>query len=177
MIRYISVKGKSMLISSLKFEYNKSMFISSRKFAYYIDLNRVKLISAIDSIYTEEWKVRGVLPFSMEYLQWEMMVKENYMFEGIDYSQYKKSDITYMHYEMLLMEESLGYLWLIEWDSDGVEMIGIYKCRKAEDLLLLMALSKVILSTMIVSEGHPNISRLNELKDKHYAFLNRQQNV
>lgn len=154
------------------------MCLSSRLFSDYIDVNRIKLISAIDSIYNEEeWKVRAVQPFRKEYLQKEMMVKDNYMFQAIAYSQYKRSDITPMYYDMLLMEESQGYLWLIEWDFNGVEMISIYKCRESTDLLLLMALSKVLLSIIIVYEGLPNISRLNELKNKHYSFLNQQQNV
>jgi hypothetical protein len=165
MMNYISINAKSMCLSS-------------RPFSYYIDVNRVKLISAIDSIYNEEeWKVRGVLPFRKEYLQKEMMIKDHYMFQAIEYSQYKKSEITSMYYNMLMMEESLGYLWLIEWDFNGVKMISIYKCSIPEDLLLLKAISKVLLSIIIVYEGLPNISRLNELQNKHYAFLNQQQNV
>lgn len=173
MYTHTSVQRKSMLISSGLFP-----LISSRLFSYSIDLNRVKLISAIDNLFNEEeWKVRGLLPFRKNYLQRELLEKGNYKFDAIDYLQYKKSDMTSLHYDMVLMEESLGYLWLIEWESNGLEMITIYKCGKPEDLLLLMAISKVILSTRIVYEGHPNISRLNELKNKHYGFLNRQQNV
>jgi hypothetical protein len=33
------------------------------------------------------------------------------------------------------MEASQGYLWFNEWVDDGVEMIGIYKCRNPVGLL------------------------------------------
>lgn len=145
------------------------------------DDNKLKLLSAIESIYNDEWRVRGVLPFRKEGLQRQLLLKDNFLLGPIDYYHYKKSDIPDFFYEMLFTEASLGNLWFQEWvDADGIKMIGVYKCREPTDLFLMCALSRVLLRRK--SEGYiapitTNVLTLNDLKCQHYAFLNRQQNV
>lgn len=159
-----------------------SMLISRRLFSSVYDKNHydrniVMLTSAIDSIYNEEWRVRGVLPFKKDYLLMHLLTNDYYAFEPLDYYQYKKSEIPGFLYELLVIESRNGYLWLNEWVHDGEDMIGVYKCRTAEDLLLIRGLSKVILNSMIVSDTSRNLSRLSDLMTPHYDFLNRQHNV
>lgn len=153
------------------------MFHCRRLFSSFYDSNRVRLTSAIESIYNDEWRIRGVLPSRKNELQRELMLKDNFLLGPLDYFEYKRSDIPEFLYNMLLTEASLGYLWLIEWVDDDVNMISVYKCRFEHDLLLLMALSKVILNTMIVYDDARNLSKLSDLKAQHYDLLNGLQNV
>jgi len=142
--------------------------------------NKVMLLSAIESIYNNEWRERGVLPFRMERLQTELLVKDNFQFGPIDYYQYRKSEIPSFLYSMLITQASLGYLWLNEWVHDGDEMIGVYQCREPTDLFLMTALSKVLISRIGSTNLAPittNVQSLNDVKCMHYAFLNRQLNV
>jgi hypothetical protein len=139
---------------------------------------RVMLLTAIDYIYNnDEWRVRSVLPFMKDALQSELLVLDNYIFGPISYYQYKISDIPDFIYNMLIMEESHGNLWLNEWLYDNCVMIGVYQCRNQVNFLLLKALSKVILNTMIVYDASRNLSKSTDLKAQHYDFLNAQENV
>lgn len=138
----------------------------------------VMLTSAIDTIYNDEWRVRGVLPFRKDNLQMDLLVKEDFILDPINYYQYKQSDIPNLFYKMLLTEAKLGYIWLNEWvDSDGAHIIGVYNCRNPVDLLLLTALSRVIITTLFEYDDMPHLFKFKDLKAQHYAFLNRQQNV
>ena len=142
--------------------------------------NKVELISAIESIYNDEWRVRGVLPFKKEDLQNQLLVKENFCLDPIDYYQFKKSEIPDFLYVKLLTEASRGFIWLNEWVDDDVNMIGLYQCRQPIDLFLMTALSRVLIKTIANAYMAPittNVSTLNDLKCNHYQFLNRQQNV
>lgn len=170
--RNIFAIGNSSRLFSI---YKKSPLITSCN-----DSNKVELLSAIDSIYNEEWRVRGVLPSRKENLQKELLVKDNILFGPIDYYQFQKSEINDLFYSMLDMESRNGYLWKNEWVDDDVNMIGVYTCRNPTDLFLMKALERVILREICYSYLAPittNVSTLNDLKYKHYDFLNRQLNV
>jgi hypothetical protein len=134
---------------------------------------RVMLLTAIDYIYNnDEWRVRSVLPFMKDALQSELLVLDNYIFGPISIS-----DIPDFIYNMLIMEESHENLWLNEWLYDNCVMIGVYQCRSQVNFLLLKALSKVILNTMIVYDAPRNLSKSTDMKAQHYDFLNAQENV
>lgn len=158
--------------------YTNSMLNSRRLFSsFFYDKNRVLLTSAIDSIYNEEWRVRGVLPFRKDDLLMHLHTEEYYFFEPLDYYEYKRSEIPEFIYQMIDTESRNGYLWLNEWVQDGENMIGVYKCRTEKDLLLLWGLSKVILNTLIVYDTSRNLSKFSDLMHEHYDFLSRQRNV
>lgn len=144
------------------------------------DGNKLMLLSAIDSIYNDEWRKRGVLPFRKKRLQTELFVTDNFPLSPIDYFQYKKSEIPSFLYDMLRTQASLGYLWLKEWVLDGDEMIGVYQCREPTDLFLMTALSRVLIriwGSQNIAPITTNVETLNDVKCIHYGFLNRQQNV
>jgi hypothetical protein len=144
------------------------------------DCNKLMLISAIESIYNNEWRERGVLPFKMERLQTELLLKNNFLLGPIDYYQYRKSEIPNFLYEILCTQASLGYLWMNEWVEDGDDMIGVYKCREPTDFFLMTALSRVLLrriSSEYIAPITTNVSTMNDVKCMHYALLKRLQNV
>jgi hypothetical protein len=137
---------------------------------------KVMLLSAIESIYNNEWRERGVPPFRMKRLQTELLLKDNVQLGHIDYYRFRKSEIPSFLYSMLITQASLGYLWV----HDGDDMIGVYQCREPTDLFLMTALSKVLIHRNWSENLAPittNVQSLNDVKCMHYAFLNRQQNV
>jgi hypothetical protein len=159
-----------------KFSTGKKQLLSTLCY----DANKIMLLSTIESIYNHEWRVRGVLPFRVERLQEELFLKDNFQLGGIEYYQYRKSEIPSFHYNMLFRQASLGYLWMNEWDQDGDPMIGVYQCREPTDLFLMTALSRVLIrrfGSRNIAPITTNVQTLNDVKCMHYAFWNRQQNV
>jgi hypothetical protein len=76
---------------------------------------------------------------------------------------------------MISTELYKGYLWADKRVLIHENLIGVYTCREPLDQLLLMGLSRAILTTMIKAPA--NISKFNDLKAPHYAFLHRQENI
>lgn len=100
----------------------------------------------------------------------QLYLTDDYRFGAIVYYQINIKEIPPFVYDMIRVESSMGYLWLEERNPES--LIGVYKCRHPMDQLVMMGLSKVILTTM-----KPDISKFKDLKPPHYAFLNRQENV
>lgn len=142
---------------------------TSRLYCTYFNNNSVMLTSAIDSIYNKDWNVRGVTPFMKDQLL-ELVVREKYVFSPLQYFVLKKSDIPDFIYQILIMESKRGYLWIDNSVDD--KWIHLIKPQNSTDLLLLMALSKVLLTLI---DSNPNVYKLDEYY--HDYYLNRMQNV
>lgn len=131
----------------------------------------VLLTSAIDSIYNQEWEDRGVLPFMKDELI-HFIEEDTYVISPPKYFVFKRQDIQDFMLDMLFFEDKRGFIWMEE--SVDSNWFHVYKPSNSCDLLLLMALSRVLLSLM---DSPPYVILLNDYKYSHYDFLNRLQKV
>lgn len=145
----------------------------SRLFSSANSSDCVLLAEAIDSIYNDDWRVRGVLPFRKDRLLEQIITRGSYSFSPIDRFLLKKSDFLD---ELVWMEESRGFI-STECVMDHDSWIHVYKCRHSTDSLLMLALSKVLLNTVIGHEAPPNLTKLRDLMASHYDFIDNQHRV
>lgn len=168
MITMIGLKNRSyMKLNTL----HTITICTTRLYCTYYNQNSVLLTSAINTIYNQDWNARGVLPFKKNELL-ELVVRDKYVLSPLQYFVLKKSDIPDFIYEILIMESKRGYLWFENSVDD--KWIHLFKPQNSTDLLLLMALSKVLLTLI---DSNPNVYKLEDNKSYHYNYLNRMRNV
>ena len=147
---------------------------TSRLYCTYNNQNCILLTSAINTIYNQDWNARGVLPFKKNELL-ELVVRDKYVLSPLQYFVLKKSDIPDFIYEILIMESKRGYLSIDNSVDD--KWIHLYKPQNSTDLLLLMALSKVLLTLIDSNPNIYNVYKLEENKSYHYNYLDRMRDV
>lgn len=128
---------------------------------------------SINSIYHEEDRFSRLVPPYLKDCLIDVLIQGNYKpFSDISYYIINESEIPEFIYNLVKMESLRGHLWLEDNPPFGIAM---YQLNNEQDLLVMKGLSQVLLNTLIWDP--PNVNKLSDLKDHHYAFLNRQKRV
>lgn len=134
------------------------------------------LIQAIDSIYTDEWWMRGLIPAGKDRLIEVIVTSDGYNFSPIDLYKTIESNKSFFD---TLMEEERGFQSTVkEVDSNMVEILNVYSLRTVEDECLMLALSKVLLNKVHIGAVAPlHLTKIRDLMEGHYEYIAKLDRV
>lgn len=146
--------------------------------------NRIDLSTAIQAVYCNGWKEKGVLPHQKNQLQDQVLMGHFPRMKQLNFTSYKISNLPPFMLERYQRETEFGliYSYIVEEsDGDGEEedWIYIYECDNPVEGLLLRAIEHIIKNSHILKRINmpKKIHKINDLETTHYDYISQQRKV
>jgi hypothetical protein len=137
------------------------------------------LSTAIQAVYSNGWKEKGVLPYHKNQLQDQLMMAHFPRIKQVNFASYMIKNLPPFMFERYKTETESGLIYSHIQERDGEEWIYIYECANPVEGLLLRAIEHIMKNTHIRKRINipKKIHKINDLEIAHYDYVSQQREV